>query len=154
MSENVELCAVEREIIERGSFASVTKGTSMRPLFRTHRDMIVVSKIENPLKKYDIILYRGQNGEYILHRIIGFRGETLVVRGDNTYFKELITSDRVIGILTAFNRKGKSGSPNSFSFKLYSRVWRYIYPLRYLFVKAKGFLLRVKRRLGRKKLGK
>lgn len=150
MTELYELSAPESEIRERGSFASVTKGPSMRPLFKTHRDMIVVSKVEKPLKKYDIILYRGGEGEYILHRIIGVREGFFIVRGDNNYFKERVTPDRIIGVLTAYNRKGKSGSPDSFGFKLYSRLWRYIYPLRYAFVKAKGFLSRVKRKLFKK----
>lgn len=151
MTELYELTAVESEIRERGSFASVTKGVSMRPLFKTHRDMIVVSKIERPLKKYDIILYKGGEGAYILHRIIGIRDGYFVVRGDNNYFKEKVTPDRIIGVLTAYNRKGKSGSPDSLSFKLYSRLWRYIYPFRFLTVKAKAFLSKVKSRLFKKR---
>ncbi len=147
MTELYELRAVENEIRERGSFASVTKGASMRPLFRMHRDMIVVSKIERPLKKYDIILYSGGEGEYILHRIVGIRDGYFIVRGDNNYFKEKVTHDRIIGVLTAYNRKGKSGSPDTFAFKLYSRLWRYIYPLRYAFVKTKFILSRIKRKL-------
>ena len=151
MTELYELSEVEREISERGSFASVTKGPSMRPLFKTQRDMIVVSKIERPLKKYDIILYKGGDGAYILHRIIGIREDYFIVRGDNNYFKERVPRDTVIGVLTAYNRKGKSGSPDSFSFKLYSRLWRYIYPFRFLTVKAKAFLSKVKNRLFKKR---
>ena len=151
MTDAYDFSTVEREIRERGNFASTTKGVSMRPLFKTGRDMIIVSKVERPLKKYDIILYRGNDGEYILHRIIGIRKEHYIVRGDNNFFKERVTPDRIIGVLTSFNRKGKSGSPNSFFFKLYSRLWRYIYPLRYLFKKTKAFLSKLKRKLFGKK---
>ena len=147
MTETLSVGAVEKEIEERGSFASVTKGVSMRPLFKTHRDMIVISRIEKPLKKYDVILYRGPGDEYILHRILKIKGDILIVRGDNNYFKEYVPKGNVIGVLTAFNRKGRSGSPCSLSFKIYSRLWRYIYPLRYLFVKTKRLLSGIKRKL-------
>ena len=147
MTDSYELSEVEREINGHGSFASVTKGPSMRPLFKTNRDMIVVSKIEAPLKKYDIILYRGGGGEYILHRIIGIRKDCFIVRGDNNYFKEYVPKDAVIGVLSAYNRKGKSGSPNKLSFKLYSRLWRYIYPIRFVFAKTRLCLSRVKRKI-------
>ena len=50
MTELYDSGVVERELSERGSFASITKGVSMRPLFRTCRDMIVISPIEKPLK--------------------------------------------------------------------------------------------------------
>ena len=147
MTETLSVGAVEKEIEERGSFASVTKGVSLRPLFKTHRDMIVISRIEKPLKKYDVILYRGPGDEYILHRILKIKGDILIVRGDNNYFKEYVPKENVIGVLTAFNRKGRSGSPCSLSFKIYSRLWRYIYPLRYLFAKTKRLLSGIKRKL-------
>ncbi len=151
MTEFYESGAVERELAEKGSFASVTKGVSMRPLFRTRRDMIVVSPVERQLKKYDIVLYRGNGGEYILHRIIKVKGELLVIRGDNTYFKEYVPRDRIIGILTAYNRKGKSGTPDSFSFKVYSCLWHYIYPLRYLFANSRALAARIYRKIFKKK---
>ena len=138
---------VEKELSERGSFASVTKGVSMRPLFRTRRDMIVVSPIEKPLRKYDVVLYRGEGGEYILHRIIKVKDNLCIIRGDNTYSKEYVPRERIIGVLTSYNRKGKSGSPESFSFKLYSRFWNFIYPLRYLCVKSRAFAARLYRKV-------
>lgn len=142
---------VESELSLRGSFASVTKGVSMRPLFRTRRDMIVIKPPSSPLRKYDIVLYRGIDGEYILHRIIKVKEDSFVIRGDNTYTKEYVPKDRVIGVLTSYNRKGKSGTPESVSFKLYSRLWHYIYPFRYMYVKARGFLVRAYRKAFPKK---
>ena len=147
MTDIYESEAVERELAENGSFASITKGVSMRPLFRTCRDMIVISPIKAPLKKYDIVLYRGAGGEYILHRIIAVKKDICIIRGDNTYSKEYVPYDRIIGILTAYNRKGKSGSPSDLSFKIYSRFWHFIYPLRHLRVKLRPILYAVYRRL-------
>ena len=141
---------VERELSEKGSYASVTKGISMQPLFRTQRDMVILTPPNRPLKRYDIVLYRGAGGEYILHRIIKVREDVFIIRGDNTYSREYVPKDRVIALLTAYNRKGKSSSPDSFSFKLYSRVWNYIYPLRYLYVKSRSLAYRAYRKLFKK----
>lgn len=149
--EGLDNLVVERELSENGSYASVTKGVSMRPLFRTRRDMVILTPVSRPLKKYDIVLYRGRDGEYILHRIIKVKKDIFIIRGDNTYSKEYVPKDKVIALLTAYNRKGKSSSPDSFSFKLYSRAWNYIYPLRYLYVKSRAVAYRAYRKLFKKK---
>ena len=58
------------EIIEKDGYLVYTcKGFSMMPLLRQHRDLVVISKITEPLKKYDVILFK-RNGKYILHRIL------------------------------------------------------------------------------------
>ena len=49
---------IEKILDRDGVYPSVTVGTSMRPLFKTHRDMIVVEKATERLKKYDIIQQR------------------------------------------------------------------------------------------------
>ena len=142
---------VERELSEKGSYASVTKGVSMQPLFFTHRDMVILTPIDRPLKKYDIVLYRGAGGEYILHRIIKVKEDVFIIRGDNTYSREYVPKDKVVALLSSYNRKGKSSSPDSFSFKLYSRVWNYIYPLRYLYVKSRSLAYRAYRKIFKRK---
>ena len=138
---------IEEQLSTRGSYASITKGVSMQPLFKTRRDMIIIEPLTREVKKYDVVLYRGAGGEYILHRIIKVKEDCFVIRGDNTYTKELVPKENVIGILTSFNRKGKSGTANDFSFKLYSRVWTFIYPLRALYVKLRSFLSRIYRKI-------
>jgi hypothetical protein len=138
---------IEKELSEKGSFASVTKGVSMLPLFKTERDMVIIAPLDREPKKYDIVLYRGAGGEYILHRVIAVKPDLYIIRGDNTYSKEYVPKDRVIGILVSFNRKGKRGSAHSRGFKIYSRVWNFIYPLRLAYVKARRLASGVYRRL-------
>lgn len=122
----------ETELSLHGTYASITRGTSMRPLFKTHRDMVILERPTSPLKKYDVVLYRvGDN--YILHRIIGEKGDFYVIRGDNTFRREYVSKDKIIGVLVAFNRKGKRGNVTDRGFKVYSRLWHYMYPVRLLF---------------------
>ena len=120
------------DILEReGVFASVTVGTSMRPLFKTRRDMVILKKPLTPPKKYDVVLYKiGE--KYVLHRIIAVKkAENMyVIRGDNTYKKEFVPKDKIIAVLDAFNRGGVRHNVTDFSYRLYSAVWNFLYPLR------------------------
>ena len=135
MSSIIASCeagSIEKILQTDGVYPSVTSGRSMRPLFKTHRDMIVLEKITERPKKYDVVLYRiGE--KYILHRIIGIDEERslFIIRGDNTYKKEYVPFSRVIARLTSFKRKGKHGSVEDRSYRIYSHVWNYIYPIRY-----------------------
>ena len=105
----------------------------MKPLFKTSRDVVYIKKPTRPLKKYDVVLYTGAKNKYTMHRIIGIREREYLIRGDNTYRTEHIPKENIIGILTEFNRKGKRHSTQELSFKIYSRIWNFIYPLRYAF---------------------
>lgn len=142
---------IECELERHGTYASVTRGPSMRPLFKTGRDMVIISRPDRPLRKYDVVVYTGAGNKYTMHRIIGIRPGAYIIRGDNTYRREYVTPDRIIGILTEYNRGGKRGTTTSFSYKLYSRIWHYFYPVRHLCYKTKCVLSRLKRRLFGKK---
>lgn len=142
---------IERELERHGSYASVTRGPSMRPLFKTSRDMVIVKKPTADFKKYDVVLYTGAGNKYTMHRIIAIKGDTLIIRGDNTYVKEYVSPARVIGILTEFNRKGKHHTVDELSFKVYSRIWNFIYPIRFLLFKARNLLVKIYHKLFKKK---
>ncbi len=136
---------VERELSEHGFYASNTLGTSMRPLFKTHRDMIVVKRPEGELRKYDVALYVTPKGKYILHRVVRVKNKIYLIRGDNTYRLERVPKEWVIGVLVKFNRKGKMHTVEERGYKIYSRIWHFIYPVRYLvwfFKRAPGALFR------------
>ena len=142
---------IEEELETHGTYASVTKGVSMRPLFKTDRDMVIISPPKGELRKYDVALYRDGTGKYILHRVIRVEKDHYIIRGDNTYVREVVAKSRVIGVLTEFNRKGKHHTVNDFSYRFYARFWNFIYPLRACAYFTLRFAKRtVKRILGRK----
>ena len=137
MSSVIASCeagSIEKILESDGVYPSVTSGRSMRPLFKTHRDMIVLKKCTERPKKYDVVLYR-IGDKYILHRIIGIDEEKklFIIRGDNTYKKEYVPFSKILARLSSFTRKGKHGSVDDASYKIYSRVWNFIYPIRYCF---------------------
>lgn len=131
---------IEEQLRLHGSYASNTRGTSMEPLFRTHRDMVIILPVTEPLKKYDVPLYRLDDGSYVLHRIIGFYEDGYLIRGDNTFLTERVPHSKIVGVLSEFNRKGKSGSCRDRGYRIYSRVWCFIYPVRYVLYKIRRML--------------
>lgn len=145
---------VEGELSKHGTYAANTTGVSMRPLFKTHRDVAVLKKPDRDLKKYDVVLYTGASHKYILHRIIGVRDDCFIIRGDNTFIKEYVSRDKILAYLVSFNRKGKHHTVDELGYRIYSRFWNSIYPIRYLvnlFCRALGKIKRMIFRGGKKK---
>ena len=149
--EFIDGALIESELEKHGSYASTTRGVSMRPLFKTGRDMVIIKPVSRPLRKYDVVLYTGARNHYTMHRIIGIKDTHYVIRGDNTYKKEYVPKECIIGILTEFNRKGKSGSVEDKSYKIYSRFWHYLYPVRHICYKIKCLLAKIKHAIFKKK---
>ena len=139
--------SIKDELLKYGTYAANTSGTSMRPLFKTHRDAVVLKSVDRQMKKYDVVLYTDATGRYILHRIIGIKGDSYVIRGDNTFDKEYVKKDEILAYLISFNRNGKHGEITDFSYKAYSRIWNFIYPLRLVWHRLFNLAVRIKRKL-------
>lgn len=114
---------------------SLTKGASMRPMLREHRDIVVIERINGEFKVGDVVAYPGANGTYTLHRIVCIKKNgALIIRGDNNYFTEYnVKKEDIVGVLKEFYRDGKYC--NCKTDKRYKRYTKYIilsYPLRFL----------------------
>lgn len=124
-----ELLKTQDEVMTR------TKGTSMRPLLRQGRDVVVIKRPCFPLKAGDAPLYRVMGKkELVLHRILKVRGDGIyIIRGDNLFRKEYVKESQIVGVMTAFYREGKyCDCEKSRKYKLYIILNRASYPLRYL----------------------
>ena len=143
------MSSVERELSDNGTCIMKTFGSSMLPLFRDGKDIVIISKKSAPLKKYDVALYR-VGDKYVLHRVVGRRGDSYLMRGDNTYAVEHVLDSDVLGILAEYIKNGKRRSVNAFSYKVYSRVWNFIYPARLIFRKGASLLSRIWRKIFKK----
>ena len=134
--------SIEEEIRTTGRLLYSNRGTSMLPLIREGRDMVVLVRPEGRLKKYDVPLYKPTpfQGKYVLHRIVKVREKDYVIRGDNCYSNETgITDDDIVGVLSAVIRNGKELKISSFRYKLYSRTRVLLYPCRHFLVRVKNF---------------
>lgn len=133
------------------SAAFFTSGASMRPLLRTHKDIVVIARPHHPLKVGDVPLYKKKGVQkLVLHRIIGIsQSGTYIIRGDNTYHKEYVLQEDVVGVMTALYRGGKYiDCANSKGYKIYVKLNRFFYPVRWLWkTKIRATLGKIKRKI-------
>ena len=141
-----DLMPLIKETISSGrSIRFSVTGNSMFPLFANRRDSVTVSPVDC-VRKYDIVLHRRADGTYIMHRVIGIRGDMLTIAGDNEDRKEKnVPMDAVVAKVTSFTRKGRTYNMKEFGYRFYSRLWLWIFPIR-LYVL--GFLLFIRRLMG------
>lgn len=110
----------ENEIRKSGYIVFTNEGDSMMPLLRQHKDLMVIRKITEPLKKNDAVLFKRPDGSYVMHRIIKVCGlGQYRIGGDNRYFSEIIPEEWIIGILTEVIKDGKHISVQSEEYKKY-----------------------------------
>ncbi|MCQ2459110.1 MAG: S24/S26 family peptidase [Ruminococcus sp.] len=139
----MEKSTFEEFIEKNGSLVYTNVGVSMMPLLREHRDLIIISKVNGRLKKYDVPLYKRDSGQYVLHRILKVRGHDYVICGDNCYNREYgITDSHIIGVLTAFVRDGKEISVDNKLYKLYVHLWCDFFPVRYIILRTRSIIKR------------
>lgn len=82
------------------------KGRSMRPFLKEGRNGVILTKPINPIRKYDVVLYK-HNGVYVLHRVIKIEGDTLFICGDNSVVRETRTKNDIIGVAEKIIYRGK-----------------------------------------------
>ena len=132
-----QMYPVMKEMLESGGTANFNPhGTSMLPMLHDDGDRVVLKKPEGELKKYDLPLYRRDDGAFVLHRVVRKpENGTYTMCGDNQWHLEKgIRPDQIIGVVISFERKGKKISADNALYKLYARVWVNIMPLRHLFI--------------------
>lgn len=119
-----DLWPVIEEKINSGAKVTINPGgISMLPLVVAGRDSVVLEKVPEKLKKYDVVLYQRRSGMYVLHRIVGIKNGKYVMCGDNEYVREGgIGHDAIKAYMTMVIRKKKEVSVKSFRYKLYSMV--------------------------------
>ena len=109
----------------------VISGSSMSPFLAHHRDTVYLSKVRQPLRRGDMILYRRDNGRYILHRIYQTESETFTLVGDaQTVLEPNIRPDQVLALVTAVRRKGRHLEQGSFWWEFFRHIWIRMVPLR------------------------
>ncbi len=141
---------IQERLAEGESVQFTPHGTSMRPMLYGGRDQVVLSPLPEKLKKYDLPLYRRDDGHFILHRVVK-ADKTYTCIGDNQFVYEPgVRHDQMIAVTTGFYRKGKFCSVESFRYRMYSRLWCWSRPGRQFALRCKnGLARRIKRILGK-----
>ena len=106
-------------------------GNSMSPFLVHGRDTVYLSRITRPLKRGDVVLYRRNNGNYILHRIHSVRDGSYTMIGDAHFGLEPgIRREQILAIMTSARRKGKLQQPGCFWWEFFRKTWLSMIPLR------------------------
>ena len=157
----------EEELAATGRLVYTNKGTSMMPLLRQGRDVMVIEACRaRQVRKLDAVLfvrtgepagetageaagetageavYRGRR-DYVLHRVLRVNPDgTFWIIGDNCLNGETVPGDRIIGRLTAVLRGGRTLSVRNPVYRCYLQLWCRPYRLRILLLRGRNFLKR------------
>lgn len=136
----------ESELERSGSITITTHGVSMRPLFHTGSDAVIVQKCAAAsLKNLDIVLFirPGAAGEeYVLHRIVGRQPDgNFIIAGDNCVTADIVPPDRILGRAVSAQRRNQPIPLNGIRYGVYKWLWCAPYSFRFK-------VLRIKHRLG------
>ena len=116
-----ELASVIKETLDgNGEVSFVLNGTSMLPTIRDGVDTVTLVKPLRKLKKGDIIFYRRDNGQYILHRIVKTDGDTYTTLGDNQWICDYnIRFNQIIGVVKCIEKNGRHHDSEELQCRIY-----------------------------------
>ena len=141
-----EMEPVISELLKNGSKTKfIMTGDSMLPFLHSRKDVAVLESAERcSIKKYDVLFYKRDNGQFVLHRVVAVRGDLLDMCGDAQYTVEKgVPKSAVIGKLCgyySYRRPERFLSCEKRGYRMRAALWVKSRPLRH-------FLFRVKRKL-------
>ena len=131
----------EEELSSAGTIAFPVKGVSMQPLIKAGRDAVFVTAKQERLERYDVGLFKRDNGECVLHRALSVNDDGYLFCGDSQTFTEDVREDQVLGVMTNLIRKGKTVNLEGRAYHAYVALWCGLFP-------ARRVLLKVLHRMG------
>lgn len=136
---------IEEELAVHNHSFFQTVGSSMEPLLHNRKSTVVIAAKQGRLNRYDVALYCKPTGEYILHRVIKVLDGSYLIRGDNCVWDEIVPDEQIIGVMTAYYPNEHS-DPISCNSKVYQKYLKTLW-WRYVFLKIRSFLWRIRRKL-------
>ena len=128
------------ELLERdGKYISVPAGVSMLPMIRGRKDAVLVEKIKEKPKRYDLVLYIRGEELGVIHRVIKVKKDKYIICGDNCWQLEHVKPEQIKGIVTEYCRNGKWRKTNNLLYQIYVHLW-----VDLIFIKRPIFYIREK----------
>jgi len=137
-----ELYPIIKDTLSKGDTVSFCAfGTSMLPFIRNGKDLVTLGPAGRDLSAGDIIFYRRNSGQFVLHRIVKVHPEGVYdLCGDNQFAIEKgICQKQVIGKMVGLQRNEKNVALHSLS----AKIW-------FCFLPTRRFLLHVKSAIARR----
>ena len=142
----------EEELEKNGKLIYTNVGSSMMPLLRQRRDLVIIEKRpEGRCRKYDVVFYRRPSGQHVLHRILKVRKNDYVICGDNRRVREFGVPDEwIVGVLTGVVRDGKQINVTDWKYRLYTHLWCDFFWIRAAIIWIHATGAAIKKRIRRK----
>lgn len=119
----------------------IISGNSMAPFLAHGRDTVYLSRLAQMPKRGDMVLYRRDCGQYILHRVYRQREGVYEMIGDGQLVIESgIRADQLIAVVRTVRRKGKLLRKGNFCWEFFARVWLALVPVRPVITRAHRFM--------------
>lgn len=144
-----ELAALLQTQLTHGGTANlVVTGNSMYPMLLHRRDSVTLATVPGQLRKGDLILYRRDNGTYVLHRIVTKpKSGAFFCAGDNQWIREPVCESQAIARVVEFTRKGKRYQVSELSHRIYIWVWNVMFPMRRPLIRLRRSIGRLRKKL-------
>lgn len=125
-----------RALLEDGQEVSmIVTGNSMRPFLKHGRDKICMKKTDRKLRKGDIVFYRRENGQYVMHRILKCGDQSYTLLGDGQIVPESgIRQEQIFARITKVQVRGKWIEPENFRWRFFEHIW-----IRFCGIRKLGF---------------
>ena len=156
MKKNIQTVAVPMEVLseliveqlQQGGRAKLNvTGISMMPMLYNRRDAVLLIPVSHRQKRGDVILYRRENGRYVLHRIIAVTSNGYICSGDNQAMREPVAHQQLIAVVDGFIRNGKNYTLDHPGYRFYQAVWVGLFPLRPAYIALRRWLGKIRRRI-------
>ena len=98
-----------RAVLEGGGvFTLKPRGNSMRPTIIPGRDSVSLVRPDGPASLYDILLYKRQDGSFVLHRVAAVEKDgSYTMCGDYQVILERgVRDEDVIGVVSVIHQPG------------------------------------------------
>ena len=141
---------IEQALEREGEIPHMTVGVSMEPMLHTRKNIVIIKKVGEPLKKYDVVLYK-RGDSYVLHRLVKITADgKYVFRGDNCMNDEHdITDENVLGVLKGYYKGERYiDCGKNAGYRIYSRFWVATHGARMLYRRVKHKIGKLLKRRG------
>ena len=142
---------IEEQLEKDGYAMMLSVGDSMEPMLHQRCEQLIIEKVNRELKNGDVVLYKRDSGQYVLHRIVKKKKDYFVIRGDNRFINELVPKRWIIGILKGFYKDDNFiDCEKNAEYRSYTKTLKIKYPFRYVSMRIISVWKRITFRLKRK----
>lgn len=115
---------IQALLAEGQEVSMVVTGNSMCPFLKHGRDKICMKKPDRKLRKGDMVFYRRENGQYVMHRILRCEDQSYTMLGDGQIMPEPgIRPEQIFARITKVQVRGKWIGPETFRWRFFASIW-------------------------------